>query len=626
MLTITSIFAVLLLIGMASAVSLNDSDLISQPTNVGHNDGTFTITFNLTNDGVAGDLYWDTSTLSHLGTFSFDKSTIGVGTEDYTATITFDSHQSGTITGTIGAGNTAGTADETIPFSVPITTSPSLEITGGEMATGTNTAIITLENTGNTYLSNLQLTSTGNFPVTLDQSTVSISAGQSRNVTITANADDLEDLVGSQTLATIKANNTDVSDTIAVVYEGEFCEYDELNSDLEIELEITGVEGLGDEDDGEFLPLDKVTFEVNIDNKGDSDIQDIELEWGVYNKETGEWFIEPEEEDTFDLDEDEDTTIEITFEIEDADDLDGENYALFVRATGEIDNSDNVNDGEKACVSASENMDIILEDDLIVVRNIDMPMDAFCGQDVEITAEIWNIGEDDQDDVVVTIYNTDLGISESVTFDEIDAFEKEEITLQFTIPGDADGDKFHYIIFDVRDDDGDKYEYDDDDLEYDYGLKLAGGCIAIPDITVTPTLVSEQAIAGDEVVISAEIENTGTEQHTFTISLDGLTGWAELVEIDKTTFLLPAGETETIEITLDVEKGIEGTESFTINAVSADGSAYTQPVSVEIEDTGFSLSDMFKGGNSLYWIVGAINVVLIIAIIIVVIRILSKKN
>lgn len=629
-LTIASVFAVLLLAGFASAVSLTDSNLISQPVSVNHNAGSFQIQFNLTNSGTPGTLYWDTSSFnsSQSGlTFTFDKSTIGNGsitpvTENYVATISFNSAQSGTITGTIVAGNTAGTGDEFISFSVPITNTPTLLVSDASIPTGSNATTFTITNTGNVPLTGITLTDSGAFDVTLNETTISsLAVGQVRTISVTIDTDDLEDLVGTQTLSTIRANTTygttAVEDTGSITTAGQFCEYSNLGNNLKMDLEVTGVEGLGDEDES-ILPMDEVTFEVTVENEGDEDINDIEVVWGVYNTKTGQWLIDTEEEDTFDLNDGEEKTLTITFEVEDADELDGEDYAIYVKATGE----DEENDGNNTCLSISEELTIKVESDLVVVRNIEMPVDAFCGQDTELTAEIWNIGDEDQEDVTLTIYNKELGISEQYTFDEIGAFEKESVTLQFTIPSDADGEKVYYLTFDVKDEDGEFYEYDDDEIKVNKALKISGGCVSVLDMEITPNLASE-AIAGQELIVNATIKNTGKKQQTFTINVDGLTDWAELGSIDKTTLLLSAGQSQTITIKLNVNKDVEGSESFTINAATADGSVYSQPVSVAIENTGFSFGDLLQG-NKLYWAIGIINVILVIAIIIVIVRILAK--
>ena len=642
MLTIASVFAILLLVGLTSA-AMSIVGLTYNPTAAHNTD--LTVSFKLTNDGTA-NVTNATLTFSPSGDWisTPDSQTVfniflepGENSSILTATLHIPEYQYNSYTATIGgdynysSGIHKTISPQTITINVPA--DPKLEITGGTISTGENDTTITVKNTGNVPLSGT-LASSGNVATTLSASTFSLAAGQNTTVTVSADGYDLEDLVGSQTISTITANVTSgtytgTHTTGAVKYEGEFCEYGVLNSDLKIDLEITDVEGLGDEDDANFLPLDTVTFEVSVENNGDSDIQDIELEWGVYNTKTGEWFIEPDEEDKFDLDSDDDTTIEVTFDIDEIKDLNGEDYALYVRATGEIDDSDNANDGEKVCVSESEDMNIIQEKDLLVVRNIEMPTDLFCGQDVELTAELWNIGEKDQEDVTVRFKNEEFGLDEEYTFDKIKSNKKEDLTLQFTVPADADPDKIHYIVIEVRDEDDDLYEYDDNTLSYLPSLKISGGCMVVPDVTITPSLVSERAVAGGEVIISAIIENTGTTQKTFTIGVDGLDSWATLNEIDKTTLLIPAGQSQTVQIKLTPNEGIEGTETFNINTVASDGSSYSQPVSVSVENDGFSFGSGLSGvfeGNSLYWIIGAINVILIIAIIVVVVRILSNKN
>ena len=74
-------------------------------------------------------------------------------------------------------------------------------------------------------------------------------------------------------------------------------------------------------------------------------------------------------------------------------------------------------------------------------------------------------------------------------------------------------------------------------------------------------------------------------------------------------------------MTFTVKNGVSGDQDFSIQ-VTNNGTPYSRSVSVPVESTS-SISNVFKG-NSLAWIIGIVNAILIILIIVVAVR-LSRK-
>ena len=128
------------------------------------------------------------------------------------------------------------------------------------------------------------------------------------------------------------------------------------------------------------------------------------MEWGLYNLETGEWVIDDEEND-FNLKDGDEETLIITFQLDDLDEFeDNEEYVFYAWATGEDDEFD----GNKTCTSDSEGIEIIIEKDFVILDDIEFSEVVQCGAEVQILADVWNIGDDDQYDVYVVIYNKEL--------------------------------------------------------------------------------------------------------------------------------------------------------------------------------------------------------------------------
>ena len=168
--------------------------------------------------------------------------------------------------------------------------------------------------------------------------------------------------------------------------EAETCEFSD-NGNLDISIEDLSVEknnGKSYGKDNEWLPLDDVNVEISVSNEGNEKIKNIEIKWGLYNKDSGEWIIDDKEND-FNLNDGDDKTVTISFELDQPKDFeDSGDYVFYAWATGE----DEEFDGDETCIMDSESVDIIIESDFVVMDNIEIPETALCGSDVQISAEV----------------------------------------------------------------------------------------------------------------------------------------------------------------------------------------------------------------------------------------------
>ncbi len=414
---------------------------------------------------------------------------------------------------------------------------------------------------------------------------------------------------------TVKIDNTNV------------CEDVEGNLRIDIK-DITVVEGFGD--DEEWLLLDEIEVEVEIENKNDDEkIKDIEVEWGLWSEETDEWVIELDDVDEFDLKEDSKETITINFKLDkktldvDLDELKDGDYTLYVRAIGEEQEDPEFN----VCSSNSEPVQIVIEDDFVVLDDIQYPETVQCGEDVQVLADVWNIGDEDQEDVYVLVYNKALGIlNEKITIGDIDKFEdaKLKFDFNFQVPLDAE-EKWYSIEFTVYDEDNDVYENDFDDEESIFSvlIKVEGSCVVEVLASVSASLESE-AKAGEELVVKVSVTNDGTKAVTYVLNAAGYTEWASAVELSRTTFTLAAGESEDVLFTFDVLKSVLGEKTFDVELLSEGQLVLTQPVSVSIEKSGWSITGWNIRENPYVWGIGLFNIILIVVIVIVEVRIARK--
>lgn len=431
--------------------------------------------------------------------------------------------------------------------------------------------------------------------------------------------------VGTYTInVTIKnASNNTLSTPyklqVLAVNEVETCKYSD-NGNLDISIEDVTVEkGYGK--DNEWLPLDEISIEIEVENNGDEKISDIVVEWGLYNEDTDNWVIEEEESD-FNLGDGDKETLTLTFTLDDLDEFADEgDYTFYVWATGEDTETD-----ENTCVKDSESIEMVIESDFVILSDLTSIETASCGSEIQILADVWNIGEDDQEDVKVIAYNSELGLNKEIKIGDIDAFDNEPLEFAFQLPKTLE-EKTYTIKFTVYDEDNKVYQndYDDDKSIKDIFLKVEGGC-SVAEASVSAALESGGQ-AGKPLIVKAIIKNIGDRTTNYMINAAGYGDWASSASLDKTSFTLDAEESEEVLITMNVNGDASGDKLFSLEILSENELVVSQPVQVEItKKKGLfgGTGNVISGDNKYLWGIGIINVILIVLIIIIAIRIARK--
>ena len=484
-----------------------------------------------------------------------------------------------------------------------------------------NDITITNTNTSNPLSVSLSLPTVNGvtFQATGDVSDINTSV-----ITITptsaidySNIEFLESLSGNLIITNPATSETS---TIQVVVENDrFCEFANPG---DLDIEIDDIKNLGVGEDDKWYPLSQIEVTVIVENKGNEDISDVTLEWGLYSEDDNKWVIELVDEDSFDINEDDEETVTFTIDLSDdldvdLDELTDGSYTLYARATGEMD-TDDKND---TCISSSESTDIIIEKDYVVLDNMKIVGTPSCGATIQVTADVSNIGEDDQSDVYVVISNTDFKINEKVAIGDIDAFDDKQLTFEFTLPSGIK-EKTYYLYLSVYDDSDDVYENSDDDkANFEIPVIVSGNCVNAPEAVVYASLESGGK-AGESLVIKATVTNTGSSSGTFTISAADYSTWAELVSVEPSSVTLNAKESKDVTITLNVDSEASANQSFNILLKSATGSSLSQPIAVTIEN-GFSFSGLF-GGNAYIWGIALLNIILVVMIIVIAVRVARR--
>ena len=408
------------------------------------------------------------------------------------------------------------------------------------------------------------------------------------------------------------------------------CDYGNTHDNLRVKkIEFTN-DGFSENTlgkDDEWFPIDEITAEMTIENKGDEKIEDIEVEWGLYDSSADQWVIELDAEDEFDLKSDKTELITVTFTLDDVDvdmsDLTDGTYEFYVKATGYDTDFE-----EDICDLDSQEVSIIIETDFVVLDKITVPETTSCGNDFLVSANVWNIGDDDQEGVYVNIYNKDLKIDQDVEIGDVDAFSNENLDATVMVPSTALA-KTYGLVFSVYDENDDIYEndYSDDESVFTIPFKVtctgdeSSGTSAALKAVVSASLESGGK-AGENLVIKSTITNLEDKAVTYTVGVAGYTNWASSATADQNAFTLAAGESKTVSFTFTVKDSAQGEQAFDIEVFSAGKLVTKQPVSVSIEKAGFSFPQI--GGFNYIWAIAILNIILVIVIVVVAIRVMRK--
>lgn len=193
----------------------------------------------------------------------------------------------------------------------------------------------------------------------------------------------------------------------------------------------------GDRIKHEAKPGDVVKFTIeaenNFTNAEDLEIEDIEVTVTIDGIDDGDELEEEDEIKDLKDGKNNDVTIEFTIPLE----VEEDTYDVLIEVTGEDEN------GTTHTVEFELELEVEKEDnEVLFTRNSLTPSEIKCGRNVQLSTAVINTGQDDEDDVVLEITNTELGIGLREIFDLTnDAFDddsKFRKTFTILIPEDVE--------------------------------------------------------------------------------------------------------------------------------------------------------------------------------------------
>ncbi len=516
-------------------------------------------------------------------------------------------------------------------------TAPSSPIQVGQNAT------LTLTNTGAQELTIIQLTETTSpvLGLTFAPQTIS-SLTSTSSTTVQALTNGLGSIKFGLHTAQVRAQSSNGQmATNSFQVKKTFCSAGETSSS---NLSITNIawsnSGEGDDDNWEFL--DEIELEVEIKNNDDNDEVDAVVKLGLYDssgKNVADDLIFLEESDSdeeeieINIEDDDEETVTWVFKV--PADFDKGNYKLAVKAydedAGESNSCrDNSNDLDNTFYQSIQIKEATDEGRFVVVDEISLDNQVSCGQTINGQFTLFNIGDEDQDRVKVLIKNELLNINEEIELTtDLDQGDEETLEFSIAIPSTVSNGNYGLEFTTLYDYRNGVYREESENT-FDTSIELigcasplgnSGGAGSLTDTIIAAELESE-ARAGTQLVVKSTITNSGTASRVYTINARDYDAWAILDEISDESFTLDAGQSKEITLTFTVNDDANGPQTFDIQAAS-EGRVQVQEVEVEIESARKKFSIDFKG-NSMIWIIGLINLALIILIIVVAVRIAKR--
>lgn len=627
---VLSLLTVFLVFSSVSALTI---DSISMPSNVQHNT-VIPITFLLNNTGDSSNytFVWSGTPVdkwTSLPSLTFIGNNTAVSLN---ASFSIPQYQTDSIPATLTVTpNTGSSVSKS--FTIDIASSPALSIEVGQSKiTPSQNGTFTLKNTGNAAVSGISF-STSSASVSVSPNTLASLAKNTASSTFTVSANDFSGLsFGTSNTVTVTANSGTVhSNSASFSVEKTFCKNGAAGTNLTIDRVDMSSDG---EDDNNWRFLDTITVEVRVENVGDNDVDDVTVELGLYdssgvNKVGDLEFINTDEE-KIDLGDINDGDKEIvTFEFKVPADMNSGDYKLAVKAyskkSGEskicVDSSGDLNANTFEDISVEQEND---EGKFMAFDNIKLiPSDITCGDAVTLEADVYNIGDQDEDRVSVNLLNKELGIDSNYEIGKgLDQGDNQKITFSFEIPKNAADKTYKLALSSEYDYKNGNYRQSSDD-DTIVPLTLIGCSVqqSTDRIASISASLDSEAKAGQDMTVTATIKNLGNSTASFIVNAKGFDSWATLNEVSPRTISLAPGESSDVTISLKAKNSAAGSESFVIEAL-ANGKAESRTVEVSVE-SGSGLSGLFKN-NALVWVIGIINLVLIILIIVVAVK-LSRR-
>ena len=344
------------------------------------------------------------------------------------------------------------------------------------------------------------------------------------------------------------------------------------------EVEVDDVTG----DDKTLSPGDMLSVSFDVENKLSADVEGIETEAWLENEE-GKLLTDKVEFDSFDLEDKDSQSLDFKVQVPfDADD--NENVILVIYAEGEEQTNNTVKSARhmQAFLVEREDHDVAFE-----VASVN-PSTVTCGSTGDVSINIWNVGNNDED-ITVKVRNSELSIDSST-----EKFELKDTgsnanalkTLTVTAPNNIRPGNYSLTV---------SATYNKDKTTESTTAAMEVLCSSYVDTgaddepagtgsgLLTLDATSIDGTQGQQSKITATLRNTGATAAVYTFEMTGLGGWATgYVEPDTVT--LASGASTDVFIYITPKASATGDNSATVAVKSGNAVLESKSITVSLPD------------------------------------------
>jgi len=603
-----------------AATVANDMTITLTETNV-----TTSGSFNLTNANTTTDFLVNltTSTLPSGITITFSSTNDINVSNGTTETITYtvgvaDTIYAGNYTFNITATDSANSSDTKTSSNVNIEVPTDLTMTAPSSVSETTT------NRSSNYTFTIPLNNTGTVNATWTNFTIpTLILNWNENENLSSSTTSLSATnITPGTDTTSLSISYDLNDSIEYgIYSGTLTYNDENGASQSIPLELSvfeneynknlkiTVKNLEDitNDDKDTYPGDTIRIEdIEIENNyspdNDDSIDDIDLEYRVYQISDGDEIVDETYEDSFDIEENKDSgKFDIEFQIP-YDSKQGD-YMVELIATGTIYSDDGTDsrDGEEIVGRYYESFNVDTKTKHMIPKAL--LVDSYCpGDEAELRIELVNIGENDLDEnhdmfVKVEISEFDYEEWHNVTQD-IDVGDIETLVVNVDIPSTATIGS-HSVKLTSKHTGNTNSKLDGS--EYSGLITLSSTCAgtASSDTTLISGQSSEEGAQGMNTKYTLTVTNNGDSAVTYDIDVVGEEAWGAAI-VNPETVIVPAGGTSTFSVYLQPGNNAQSTNNAVVNLKSGGEIVSSKTLTLTISGMSIStLTDSLFGNTSI---------------------------
>ena len=629
--SLTAIFAT----SVASDLTIS---LIDSNVTVSHG-ASQTGDFNLTNTNTSQNLTVELVSNAQSGlTVSFNETTktvVNSTTETVSYTVITDSNLApGNYIFNITALNDSNSNDNVTSSNVTVTVPIDSTMTA-DMVDASKTST----NRSSNYTFTIPLNNTGNINgiwTNFTVPTLILNWDDESNISSTTNLPDINITAGTDT-ATLSITY-ELNDSVEYgIYSGTLTYNIENGDPQSINLELSVFENRYDEDlkitvdnleditnddkktyPGDIIKIEDIEIENNYSPDNEDSIDDVDLEYRVYQISDGEEIVDETYYESFDIEEGEDSEkFDIKFQIP-YDSTQGE-YMVELIAIGTIysDDGTDSNDGEEIVGRYYESFDVDTKSRHMILK--ELLVDSYCpGNEAELIIELVNIGEndlDEDDDMFVKIKISEFDYEEwhNVTQD-IDVGDVETMTINIDIPSTAAIGN-HAVEITTKHKSNTNSNLDGS--EYASIITLGSTCSgsASSSTTALAGQSSEEGTQGMNTKYTLTVTNNGDFAATYNIEVVGVDAWGAAV-VSPEIVSVPAGGTSTFSVYLQPGNNAQSTNNAVINLKSGGEIVSSKTLTLTISGMSIStLTDSLFGNTSLQ--LGNISLTTIISLLVV---------